>query len=239
MKSEDNTKIVNELESYQEKIRLLEQELAQIKGKESDALDELKPDILFDEIEEFNEQEYLDSNSFNLINIEPSYGVMVMSLVPVPLNIVCGEYTKQHNTYYIPEQFGRIIIPYRDIELALQHQLDHLKQGRYIILDQNVIKKHGLAEYQNKILNEKKLKAIFSEQIPVDTAISLYKSTDKFQQKEITRKLVDLLTENENNLSAYFVSKFSRDCQVNLEELAKTNREYLDQLKNTNQRRDK
>ncbi|MHA1342198.1 MAG: hypothetical protein ACTSO2_19680, partial [Promethearchaeota archaeon] len=123
------------------------------------------------------------------------------------------------------------IVPHEHLKEAIMHQREHYTQGRYAILSKNFLKKYDLLRHQKEILSAEMLQSILNETIETDDIIKLYKTANSAQKETIVKILVDKLIDEPTGLSAYLVSRFNRDCKIDLEQKANENRVYLAYLK--------
>ena len=122
------------------------------------------------------------------IKISSDSYIKVMSLNPYLLTLTTQEYGRGKKFNF--EQFGDVKrILYHDLcDIMEQHQ-NFLNEGRFIILNRDVVRKHGLDEIYKKILTKEKIEIII--QGNDSDAINLFKSCGKVQQESIATMFVE------------------------------------------------
>ncbi len=149
--------------------------------------------------------------------------IKVMSLCPMILNL-CTKTYGQGKVFKFTK-FGEVKrILYGDLVDVLEVNPTFAEAGLFFILDERVIRRHGLDDTYTKILDKSKIEQIF-EGNNTD-ALNLYKSSNPRQQEVIRDMLIDKLRDDEGfdlNLIAA-ISKYSK---VDLQEKANDAREFL------------
>jgi len=207
----------------------LEEEIIQIKEEEKEMskqeLSELE--LLKQQVEE------LRAMLGKQTSIEPEIGetkvrsddyVPVMSLLPNTLNLSTkggGQGTIKRFT-----KFGEVKnILYRDLVDIMDAHTNFLEAGYFYILNEDVIRQHGLNDLYDTILTKEKIEQII--QTEDENAISLYKNANPHQKEIIINLLVDKVFENLDSVNLNIVDKISRDSGVDILEKAEDRKRML------------
>lgn len=141
--------------------------------------------------------------------------IPVMSLLPYTLVLSTQAMGRGITKRF--EKFGEIKkILYKDLVDMMEVSQNFMKSGFYYILDQRVIRAHGLDEYYDKILTKEKIEEIM--QSDAKSGLELYKSANPAQQKVIVGLLIEKLVENPNSVDMNLVDSISREADVNISE---------------------
>lgn len=127
-------------------------------------------------------------------DIRPDEYVEVMSLLPYPLTLTTQP--KGGGKAYKFNKLGeKKRILYNDLVDIIEIQQRFLQSGMFYILDKRVIKKHGLDDLYDNILDKEKLERI----IECDTmdVLSMFKLATKKQQEIIGDVLTQKIVDNE------------------------------------------
>jgi hypothetical protein len=173
--------------------------------------------FLEQQLEKFIQREEESGTEINSDNY-----IKVMSLCPTILNLCTKSYGQGKAFKFT--KFGEVKrILYGDLVDILEVNPTFAEAGLFFILDERVIRRHGLDDTYSRILDKSKIEEIF-EGNNTD-ALNLYKSSNPRQQEVIRDMLVDKLRDDENfdlNLIAA-ISKYSK---VDLQEKANDAREF-------------
>ena len=162
-------------------------------------------------IKEMESQNNMDSNEKILLD---EY-ISVMSLLPYTLVLSTQAMGRGITKRF--EKFGEIKkILYKDLVDMMEISQNFMKSGFYYILDQRVIRAHGLDEYYDKILTKEKIEEIM--QSDAKSGLELYKSANAGQQKVIVGLLIEKLVENPDAVDMNLVDSISRESDVNITE---------------------
>lgn len=141
--------------------------------------------------------------------------IPVMSLLPYTLVLSTQAMGRGITKRF--EKFGEIKkILYKDLVDMMEISQNFMKSGFYYILDQRVIRAHGLDEYYDKILTKEKIEEIM--QSDAKSGLELYKSANPGQQKVIVGLLIEKMVENPNAVDMNLVDSISRESDVNITE---------------------
>ena len=147
----------------------------------------------------------------------------VMSLLPYVLNLSTLGNGKGKEIKF--KQYGeRKQVLYQDILGVLEYHRSFMEYGYFIILDERVIKRHGLQEIYSKILTKEKIDQILSGS---SSAVSLYGICNPEQQKIVVGMLIDKLRDAPESIDLNVVDKIYRLSGVNITQKAEEARELM------------
>lgn len=163
------------------------------------------------EIEDNNIDENIDER------IQQDDYISVMSLIPYNLNLSTKE--KGQGNIKKFTKFGEVKrILYRDLVDIMEVNTKFMKAGYFYILDNRVIRQHGLDDVYSKILTKEKIEEILST--GSDNSIELYKIANEEQQKVIIGLLIEKIRENPDSVNLNMIDKISRLSGVDILEKA-------------------
>ena len=167
-------------------------------------------------------EKFIERDSELKIDITSDDYVKVMSLSPVILNLCTRQYG-QGKTFKFTK-FGEVKrILYGDLVEILETNPTFAEAGLFYIMDERVIRRHGLDDTYNSILDKSRIEQIF---IGNNTdALNLYKQSNTRQQEIIRDMLVDRLRDDEN-FDLNLVSAISKYSKVDLQEKANSAKEF-------------
>ena len=146
--------------------------------------------------------------------------IPVMSLINFTLNLSTKE--KGQGDIFKFDEFGSIKrILYSKLLSIMEVHANFLNWGYFIILDERVIKAHGLQEKYQTILTKEKIDLIISGS---KGALDLYKSCSQEQQRIIVSMIVDKLRDNPDSIDLNLVDQISRLSGVKILEKAEESR---------------
>lgn len=146
--------------------------------------------------------------------------IPVMSLINFTLNLSTKE--KGQGDIFKFDEFGSIKrILYSKLLSIMEVHANFLNWGYFIILDERVIKAHGLQEKYQTILTKEKIDLIISGS---KGALDLYKSCSQEQQRIIVSMIVDKLRDNPDSIDLNLVDQISRLSEVKILEKAEESR---------------
>jgi hypothetical protein len=149
--------------------------------------------------------------------------IPVMSLLSYPLNLSTKD--RGQGDIFKFEFFGQIKkILYSKLLSILEVHNNFLEYGYFIILDERVIKSHGLQEIYSKILTKEKIDKILDGSTG---AIDLYKSCNDEQQKVIISMVIERVRDNPDSIDLNTVDQLSRVSGINIAGKAEDSRAYL------------
>lgn len=138
--------------------------------------------------------------------------IPVMSLLPYPLVLTTRQ--KGQGKVIKFESFGEIKqILYQDLIDILEVSRHFMEDGFYLILDERVIKAHGLKEVYSKILSKEQIEKILSG---TTNAVELYKSCNPEQRRIIVQMMTDKLVSDPDSMDLNMVDRLSRESGINI-----------------------
>lgn len=178
---------------------------------------------------EMNKQEELEFLKQRLAELESSSDIRmdelipVMSLINFPLNLSTKE--RGQGDIFRFEEFGSVKrILYSKLLSIMEVHSNFLNWGYFLILDERVIKSHGLQEKYKTILTKEKIVSIISGSAG---ALELYKSCSQEQQKIIVSMMVDKLKESPDSIDLNLVEQVSRLSGVKILDKAEESRQLF------------
>jgi hypothetical protein len=198
----------NQINSLMEQIKLLQEQINLMKESKGNLADarsyetKEEPQIEFVEI---NGKEYIG----------------VMSINPVPL--ILSTQPRGGGKVFNFSKFGEVKrIMYDDVVAVIENHPTFAEQGRFYILDNRVIRYHGLDEAYNKILTKEQIEKILNNN---GNALDLYNAANDAQKKIIVEFLVKTLRDNPDSVDLNLVDKISRISGVKIQERAEESRQ--------------
>lgn len=193
-------------------------------------IDELKKNI--DELKEqkTNEikrpkKEISEENDF--IKINPDDYIKVMSLCPYTLNL-STEPRGRGKTFSF-QRFGQVKrILYSDLVFIMENHQNFLNDGYFVILNANIIRRHGLDEIYEHILTKENIEKILEGN--QSDAVSLFKNANEQQQKLIVDLFIQKILDGEQ-VDYNFLDRLSRIAGFSIVEKAETVKKQQEVLK--------
>jgi len=155
------------------------------------------------------------------LNISQTEYIRIMSMLPYKLNL-CTKERGQGNVYKFEKLFQIKRIIYSDLVQILEVNRSFLEKGKFLILNEKVIRANGLDDVVAGILTKDKIEEILEG---TNESIALYTSAGDEQKKVILEMIVNKLMEDPNSIDLNVVDKLSRLCKLDL--LQKANDNYL------------
>ncbi|MFZ2992526.1 MAG: hypothetical protein WA061_02310 [Microgenomates group bacterium] len=139
------------------------------------------------------------------ISIASDFNVPVMSLFMGKLNLSTEGFGKGHKYWW--SEFGqKKTVPYSDLAQIINAEESLLGKGYFYIMDERVIKKHGLTQTYESILDKKKLEQVFSLS---PNAVELYQSANQ-PQKDIMNTFIIQKIVKDESIDLNVVNKISK-----------------------------
>ena len=154
--------------------------------------------------------------------------IKVMSLCPHELNLTTQS-KGRGKIFTFRKMFEVKRILYRDLADIMENHPVFLEQGLFIILDVDVVRKHGLDEAYEKLLDKKKIEQVL--QGNQTDAVNLFKVANPRQQQMIAQMMIDDIV-NEKSVDLNFVDRISRIVGYNLQERAENIKKLMNPDKN-------
>jgi hypothetical protein len=149
--------------------------------------------------------------------------IEVVSLTPYKLNLATEPGGKGRVVKF--EKFGDTRrISYSDLVRVIDTNQSFLESGYFYILDERVIRKHGLSYAYDAILTKDKLEQVFNLGT---NSVSLYKSASEVQKKFIHQIIIDKLIKNES-VDLNLISQIEKIGGANLIQSANEAKEMLE-----------
>ena len=136
-----------------------------------------------------------EDDETDTIRISPDDYIKVMSVCPNQLNLSTEE--KGRGRHFTFENFGEVKrILYSDLVKIMETNPSFLSKGYYVVLNKNVVRKHGLDEIYKNILTKEKIEQILTGN--QSDAANLYKSANESQQEIIDTMIIQKIIKGEN-----------------------------------------
>ena len=167
--------------------------------------------------------DYKEDNGEEFEPVKADEYIKVMSLCTYTLNLT----TLPHGggrVFSFQKGFGEVKrIPYSYLADIIENHQKFAEEGKFYIMDNRVVKQHGLTDIYSKILTQEQIEQIFDGN--KTDALSLYKMANAGQQKMINDMLVEKLRDNPN-FDLNIIEAISKYSKVNLQERATFAREF-------------
>ena len=138
--------------------------------------------------------DYDDDENDN-INISSDSYIKVMSLTPYHLTLTTQALGKGKKFDF--KGFGEVKrILYRDLVDIMEQHSNFLMEGYYVILNRDVIRKHGLDDAYEKILDKSNIEKILSGN--QSDAVNLFKSCNDTQREHISNMITAKIVAGES-----------------------------------------
>lgn len=181
---------------------LTQSELSKLKKDELIALLLANSAQSGNEMSEINADEYIE----------------IMSGVPWKLNLNRGI---GRNPFRFKTMFQTKRVMYKDLVEVLELNQRFAEEGIFIILDERVIRKHGLEEAYEAILNENLFKAVLSE--PFDVALPIFKLANSRQKAIIANVMISKMADGEE-IDMNFIHAITAETGIQVLEKVKDKR---------------
>jgi hypothetical protein len=154
--------------------------------------------------------------------IRPDEYITIMSLLPYTLILstlpMGGGSVKRFTKF---GETKRVL--YSDLIDIIENCQSFLEAGYFFILDNRVIRRHGLDEVYSKILTKEKIQEIVDSKS--ENAVDLYKSATPRQQETIIHMLVDKIKASPETVDMNIVDRISRVSGVDILKNAENEKE--------------
>jgi hypothetical protein len=186
---------ISELEQMKIKMGELEKQLMQALGN-------------LNEKEEVSKEEYPR-------DIRQDEYISVMSLLPYTLNLSTQGMGKGKIKKF--KNFGEIKrILYSELVDIMEAHSNFVNAGYFYIMDQDVVRKHGLDDVYENILDKEKIEKILETK--AEKCIDLYKTANPKQQEIIIRLLISKMKDNPGDVNLNVIDKISKISNVDIQE---------------------
>ena len=161
------------------------------------------------------EEKVIDTNVYAdeyipVVNLYP--GLLTLSTEPNGTG-------RQHN---FPSFGDRRNVSYQDLVRIIDNNQGFLEKGFFYILDERVIRKHGLDEVYKKLATKEKLEKAFELK---DNALEIYEFANEHQRKFIDRVLISKIRDGKN-VDLNLVKKIEEISGVDIMEKAREAKEF-------------
>src|SRR5258706_9098903 len=120
--------------------------------------------------------------------------------------------------------FGEIKrILYNDLASIFENYRSFMEQGYFYILNERVIRKHGLDDIYDKILNKEMMLKIVN--CDVKSAVKLYEHAPKAQRDIIDGMIVAALRDDKPEMDLNIIAKLSKLAEKDLIKLAEESKQ--------------
>lgn len=165
----------------------------------------------------------LEAENAQLRGSESNYGIRldeyieVMSLFSGKLNLSTEKLGRGRSFSF--STFGEVKrILYNDLASIFENYRSFMEQGYFYILNERVIRKHGLDDIYDKILNKEMMLKVIN--CDAKSAVKLYESAPKAQRDIIDGMIVAALRDDNPNMDLNIVAKLSKLADKDLIKLA-------------------
>jgi len=138
-----------------------------------------------------------------------------MSLNPYELNLTTER--NGRGKIFSFKTFGEVKnILYGDLVLIVETHGSFLNQGRFVILDRRVIRRHGLDESYGKLLTKENFEAILDGRLSNNSsgnqsdAVKLFEGANDVQREAVSRIFVDKILAGED-VDLNFLYRFEKE----------------------------
>lgn len=153
--------------------------------------------------------------------------VKVMSLIFMPLNLSTRGVGQGQGKVFKFTEFGQVkLILYSDLIGIIETHQSFLEAGYFYIMDNRVIRRHGLDEIYSKILTKEKIESVLTGK--KDVAISLYKEATE-RQKEIINDVIIRKLVNQEEVDLNMVDAISRIGNIAIMDKVRMSKEYVEE----------
>lgn len=163
--------------------------------------------------------------------------VRVMSLIPYELNLSTQRHGKGRIFTFRGYGTTKRII-YEELEKIIEENRHFLERGYFIILDKRVVRKHGLDDIYNNIMNKEKMDMVLlgfeKGDVKENDILSFAKSAPKAQQEILATMIIDKRINGEE-IDLNLFDKFSRIMDVDLNQQYENTVAFLEVAKNKQQ----
>lgn len=148
----------------------------------------------------------MDDEDNNDINISSDSYIKVMSLTPYQLTLTTEPYGRGKKFDF--HNFGEVKrILYHHLTDIMEEHPNFVNEGYFVILNKDVVRKHGLDDVYAKILTKEKLELIFAGND--SDAVNLFKACGDAQRQFIVNMIHDKMLKGEF-VDLNLLDRFSR-----------------------------
>ena len=162
-----------------------------------------------------NSQESLDfddTDQNNTIKINGDDYIKVISLCPYTLNL--STQSKGRGKLYTFTKFGEVKrIVYRDLIDIIENHANFMNDGLFLIMNRDVIRRHGLDDLYTKLLTKEKIEQILEGN--QSDAVNMFRSANPRQQEMICNMIISEMVEG-REMDLNFIDRLSRIMGYNI-----------------------
>jgi hypothetical protein len=188
-------------------------EIDELKKQINDLLG--KVNALSGEKSKGNSQESLDFDDIdqnNTIKINGDDYIKVISLCPYTLNL--STQSKGRGKLYTFTKFGEVKrIIYRDLIDIIENHANFMNDGLFLIMNRDVIRRHGLDDLYGKLLTKEKIEQILEGN--QSDAVNMFRSANPKQQEMICNMIISEMVEG-REMDLNFIDRLSRIMGYNI-----------------------
>lgn len=159
----------------------------------------------------------LRGSSKDNVNIALDEYIEVLSLFPGKLNLSTEKLGRGRTFSF--SSFGEIKrILYNDLASIMENYYSFMEQGYFYILSDKVIRKHGLTDIYEKLLNKEMMLKVIN--CDAKNAVKLYESATRAQRETLEGMIVNELKNDNPNMDMNIITKISKIGEKDLIKLA-------------------
>jgi hypothetical protein len=168
-------------------------------------------------LEELEQENAMLRNSPENVAIRLDEYIEIMSLFPGKLNLSTEKLGRGRSFSF--SRFGEVKrILYNDLASILENYHSFMEQGYFYILSERVIRKHGLDDTYEKLLNKEMMLKVIS--CDPKNAVKLYENATPAQKEVINGMIVSELKTGAETMDLNIVAKISKIADKDLIKLA-------------------
>lgn len=202
------------LKAYQESQRELGA-LKKSQGAPENAAEPTPPPV---PSESAKEDEYVD--------IRPDAYIQVVSLCPHKLTLSTAQTGGKSFKFKKLGDVKRIL--YRDLVDIVEHMPTFAESGTFYILNEDVVRMHGLEDYYDKVLGEEKINLVLSAD--AETAFTVFQSSNHKQKHFIAEMLMKKIIADEEGIDMNFVRMVERELDMDIISKAEESKVYREEI---------
>jgi hypothetical protein len=198
--------------SDKEKIEQLQKELSELRNMFQQAIE---TKVINPELEKSQEvdKRFMDTEDEDQVKVSLEDYIKVMSLTPHQLNLSRIRGDKKP---FVFEKYGQVKrILYKDLVEIIENHPNFVEAGNFVILNRDVIRRHGLDDIYEKILTKTNIDKILEGN--QSDAVNMFKSANPKQQEMILEMIIRDMIDGKN-VDLNFIDRLSRVVGFNIQE---------------------
>ena len=189
-------------------------------------LESLKTELASLKKQEQDLHEKKDASAGRVLDIRPDDYIKVISLCPYKLNL--STKPRGEGRIFGFSRFGEVKrIRYSDLVEILEVHNKFLEDGFFAIMDEEILRKHGLEESYGKVLTKENIDAIVESN--QSDAVSLFKNANDRQKELIILMFINKVVNGEE-VDLNFLDRVSRVAGYSIHERALQTKEQKDSV---------